>query len=265
MQVTSLDGTKLHGTSWTPDHSSGLKGIAVAIHGINSEHTESGLYTDLGERLAKLSIETTSIDLRGHGASEGRQEDFCLSGALMDICSTIDQCRREGLPLFLIGASFSGGLSLYISRYLRKVESLILLNPRVNYRPWLEDSPLLTKGLVNKEQQRILRNTGYIERKGFHLSSVMLNEIASFTLESTLHNETPTLVLHGEDDTTIPWREPASFFEDTPMCEIEIIPNAQHGFVATGADLNSKATQAMRSKIVERIADFVEAGCSDDQ
>jgi len=91
--IKSYDSTQLVANYY---EASGKTG-ALFVHGITSEKTEAGLYTQFAQRLFERGISSVSLDLRCHGESEGKQEDFILSGAINDICAGINFLLSHGL------------------------------------------------------------------------------------------------------------------------------------------------------------------------
>src|SRR5262249_61125326 len=113
-----------------------LKRGVVLVHGGGVTREEGGFFTRLAAGLAKASCAYLRFDLRGHGESEGRQEELTLAGILSDLTAAVallaDEVAPEGLSL--LGASFSGGIcAFYASQNPKQLASLVLLNPLLNY------------------------------------------------------------------------------------------------------------------------------------
>jgi alpha-beta hydrolase superfamily lysophospholipase len=93
----------------------------LVVHGL-SEH--SGRYEEFGHALAESGINVYALDLRGHGASEGRRghvERF--DHYLQDLDrfrSEIQGTTESDLPLFVLGHSMGG---LIVARYIEEYES----------------------------------------------------------------------------------------------------------------------------------------------
>jgi predicted alpha/beta hydrolase len=74
--VTSPDGLHLAGTFLAPvDARQG----AILVHGGGVTREEGGFFTRLAAGLAETGVASLRFDLRGHGESEGRQEDLTLA------------------------------------------------------------------------------------------------------------------------------------------------------------------------------------------
>ena len=71
--LRTLDGLNLVGTLITPEASASR--AVVLVHGGGVTRDESGFFTRLAEGLAEAGVASLRFDLRGHGESEGRQEN----------------------------------------------------------------------------------------------------------------------------------------------------------------------------------------------
>ncbi|HJQ24777.1 MAG TPA: lysophospholipase [Blastocatellia bacterium] len=100
----------------------GARGEVVLVHGFG-EH--SGRYGALTEHLLANGYAVTAYDQRGHGLSDGlpgHVEDFAEYDDDLDKVIEITRSRAAGRPLFLIGHSMGGLVSL---RYLAHKGSTI--------------------------------------------------------------------------------------------------------------------------------------------
>lgn len=107
------DGARLHGQVFCPDFPpQDCRAVISLVHGY-SEH--GGRYAHMGQALNETGIALNTIDLRGHGLSEGRRgviseyPDF-----YGDIDALIKETRRRfpDIPHFLMGHSMGGGILL---------------------------------------------------------------------------------------------------------------------------------------------------------
>ncbi len=105
----------------------------IVVHGL-FEHSRR--YEEFGAYMASHGFATYVLDLRGHGASEGRRGHVRSFDVLLQ---DLDRFRREvqglvavDLPLFLLGHSLGGLISL---RYLEEYD--VPFRGAVLTAPWL--------------------------------------------------------------------------------------------------------------------------------
>src|SRR5262249_28298037 len=77
-EFSSLDGLRLSAT-WTVP-STAASSATVLVHGGGVTREEGGFFSRLAAGLRQAGIASLRFDLRGHGSSEGRQEDLTLAG-----------------------------------------------------------------------------------------------------------------------------------------------------------------------------------------
>lgn len=139
LTLTTPDGLHLSGTLALPDT---VDHAAVLVHGGGVTREEGGFFGRLAAGLADADVASLRFDLRGHGESEGRQEDLTLAGILSDIRAAITAVRAAtGVQrVALLGTSFSGGIcGYYASQHQAELISLVMLNPLLNYKKRLID------------------------------------------------------------------------------------------------------------------------------
>jgi uncharacterized protein len=207
--LRTLDGLRLASTVVTPDANPQGKAI-VLVHGGGVTREEGGFFTRLAAGLAAAGVASLRFDLRGHGESEGRQEELTLASILNDIRVALAKVRAVSgaARLSLLGASFTGGVCAYYAAHRpAEIDRLVLLNPQLNYKQrtidsrdyWHDDS-------LDDEQARHLSELGYIQfTPSLRHGRPILNEVFWFEPLAVLGAiEAPTLVVHGTKDTFVP-------------------------------------------------------------
>ena len=108
-ETKSADGTVLRGQIWTAKKP---KAVMSLVHGFG-EH--SGRYAHMAEYLNSNNISVVTLDLRGHGRSDGRR-GYCpdYSQLLGDVDALLAKSREihPDLPHMLYGHSMGGGIVL---------------------------------------------------------------------------------------------------------------------------------------------------------
>ena len=119
---------RLHYRTWeAPEPQAAL----LVVHGM-FEHSRR--YEELGRFMAGSGISTFALDMRGHGASEGRRGHARRFDVLLQ---DVDRFRREvqglvepDLPLFVLGHSLGGLVALrYLEEYDAPLSGAILTSP----------------------------------------------------------------------------------------------------------------------------------------
>lgn len=259
----SADGLVLQGTLDAPagSPSSGV----VLVHGGGVTREEGGFFTRLAAGLARRGVTSLRFDLRGHGESEGRQEDLTLAGVLNDIHAAVTHLRQlvDGVPVSLLGASFGGGISAYFTtRYRHEVAKLVLINPLINYKKrFIDDKPYWTDDRISEDAGRELRDNGFVAHSAtLKLGRPLLNEVFYLRPDEAFEKiAVPTLVLHGTSDTFIPIQSSRDYLAkvSAPTRLIEI-DGAQHGIaVDNDPQYRDPQTQEWQAAAIRDIADWV--------
>lgn len=119
---------RLHYRSWEVEQP---RGALMVVHGL-FEHSRR--YEEFAAFMAAHGFSTFVLDLRGHGASEGRRGHVKSFDVLLQ---DVDRFRREiqslvsvDLPLFLIGHSLGGLIGLrYLEEYDADLHGAIMISP----------------------------------------------------------------------------------------------------------------------------------------
>jgi uncharacterized protein len=265
-EFRSLDGIRLRGTLVVPSEESA--NAAVFVHGGGVTRHEGGFFTRLASGLAEAGISSLRFDIRGHGESEGRQEDLTISGVVNDIRSAVEYvCTEIGVQqASVIGASFGGGISaFYASRYPEQVRRLVLINPLLNYKKrFIDDKPYWHEEHISRDAGEELSSQGFIPHSStFKLGRALLNEVFYLYPHLSLGQvRSPTLIVHGTGDTFIPIESSrqavGSFAGDTRLVEID---GAQHGIaVHEDPEYLNPQTREWQAYVIRTVAEWLTNG-----
>jgi len=118
--IYSADGTPLIADlAWVAD---GAPGVAV-VHGLDSRRAN---HRDMVERLAAAGMNAASVDLRGHGESEGRLD----ANVIDDVLAVLDLLVTRGAgPLGVRGSSLGGFLALHAAVRHPAVRAVVAICP----------------------------------------------------------------------------------------------------------------------------------------
>ena len=258
----SLDGLTLRGTLAVPGEAPSA--IAVLVHGGGVTREEGGFFTRLAAALAGAGVASLRFDLRGHGESDGQQEDLTLSAIANDIRVAVDRVatERAGSPAALIGASFAGGITAFFaSRYPDRVQSLVLLNPLLNYKKrFVDDKPYWTDDHIDEAAGQELAENGSLPHSPtFRLGRPLLTEVFQLRPLLALPDiAAPTLFVHGTQDTFIPIESSRDAIGRlTAKAQLVEVDGAQHGF-AVHDDPNylDPQTQVWQASVVRSVTEW---------
>jgi pimeloyl-ACP methyl ester carboxylesterase len=262
----TLDGLYLAGTQARPggpaDHA------VVLLHGGGVTRDEGGFFTRLAAGLADVGVASLWFDLRGHGDSEGRQEELTLAAILNDMRVALAHIREaaDAKRVSLLGASFTGGVcAYYTARRPGAIERLVLLNPQLDYKKRTIDSrPYWVNDYLNDEIAQQLEQHGFIQfTPTLTHGRPILNEAFWFEVLTVLPEITaPTLVVHGTKDAFVPIessREAMTLFTaEHRLVEIE---GAQHGFaVHDDPQYLNPQSQEWQAFVIRTVTEWITAG-----
>jgi uncharacterized protein len=265
----SFDGLTLRGTLVQPDL--GGNAAAVFVHGGGVTRDEGGFFTRIAEGLANVGVASLRFDLRGHGESDGRQEELTLASILNDIDAALGHVAQEtgAEQTHLLAASFAGGITAYFAvQHPERVSSLVLVNPLLNYKKrFVDDKPYWHEGRIDDEAGRELAEQGFLfHNPNFKLSRPLLNEVFYLRPDDAIGElAVPTLFIHGTRDTFIPVESTRAAVQrikgEVELLEIE---GAQHGIAVFDDPLyRDPQTQAWQAQVIEAIAMWVQTPQSD--
>jgi alpha-beta hydrolase superfamily lysophospholipase len=263
--IRTFDGLHLAGTLVRPDTS--VERAVVLVHGGGVTREEGGFFTRLAAGFGEAGVGSLRYDLRGHGESEGRQEENTLTAHLNDIRVALAHVRQQtgARRVSLIGASFGGGLTAYYAaKRSADLTRLVLLNPQLNYKNrYVDQKPYWSNDFLDDEAARRLKDDGYIN----HSPTVkhgrgMLNEVFWIQPWQVIGEiAAPTLIVHGTEDTFVSIegsREAAARFRvERRLVEIE---GAEHGFaVHQDPQYLNPQTQEWQAFVIRTVVGWITA------
>ncbi|UGT60767.1 alpha/beta hydrolase [Nocardia asteroides] len=264
--IRTLDGLRLGATVVTPE--SHATRAVVLVHGGGVTREEGGFFTRLADGLADAGVASLRFDLRGHGESEGRQEELTLSTILNDIRVAVAELRQVtgASEISVLGASFGGGVCAYYAAKGRdELTRLVLLNPQFDYKKRTIDSrDYWHDDFIGDERAKELDETGAVRfTPTLKHGRPLLNEVFWLKPNEVLGEiRTPTLVVHGNADTLVPIDgSRAAVAEFTAPVELVEIEGSQHGFAVHDDPqyLNPKS-RAYQAEVIGIVANWLTTG-----
>jgi alpha-beta hydrolase superfamily lysophospholipase len=261
--VRTLDGLHLAGTLVEPGQPTSR--AVVLVHGGGVTRQEGGFFTRLADGLADAGVASLRFDLRGHGQSEGRQEELTLAAILNDIRVVLAQVRETtgAEDVTLLGASFGGGIcAYYAAQRPEEISRLVLFNPQLDYKKRNIDSrPYWENDYLQEEAAQQLASEGFIQfTPTLRHGRPIFNEVFWLKPHEALGDvQAPTLIVHGTADTLVPFessRDAVPRF--TAPVQLVPVEGSQHGFaVHDDPQYLNPQSQKYQAFVIRTVADWI--------
>jgi alpha-beta hydrolase superfamily lysophospholipase len=206
--VRAHDGLRLAATLVMP--TAKAHRAVLMLHSEGATREQGGFYPRLAASLAACDAAILSLDLPGHGESEGSQEELSLSGLLNVIGAGLTHLRDNfpDTPVTLIATGLTGGVAAgYAARKGPEVDRLVLLNPLIDYKEHFVDAqPTWSGDVLDEPSGRTLLAEGRLQLSpSFAVGRAMLNEVFWLQPRGVLPMiAAPTLIVHGAGPTDVP-------------------------------------------------------------
>lgn len=257
-ELVSSDGLRLSGFDWPSyEYPDSPCALIILLHGL-AEY--SGRYEDFAEFYNEKNIAVISMDLRGHGLSEGAHVHIPTAEAIfqdIDLLIEEGRCRYPSCPAILYGHSMGGNLALSytlnrypkasdkcpyqgvivtspwirLARYRQPVRPVFsLLRTMCGIRPTLKVPLRFNSRILSRDKNVVLayNEDPYIRRSTtLSLAQTMGNMAVKLDrTPSTFH--IPVLVQHGEADSLTSHRASASFARRGSNIDYQSWPDCYH-------------------------------------
>ena len=199
------------------------------VHGLSSNRRgEKALY--FARQVARRGEAFASLDLTGHGDSEGELLGLSLTRNLSDLDRGLRFLREEAGPfgsVFLVGSSMGGLTALWYSAlHPGRVHANLLLAPAFE----LAGRLLLSLGRTKAQRWREEGKTHLVtEHAEFDLGYGFVEDEARYPIATLVRKlKTPTLILHGTKDETVPYRLSRNFTQKVHVSKLTLIAGGDH-------------------------------------
>ena len=126
------------------------RAVIVLNHGLNSHSGSFGL---IAQKLAEAGLEAVAMDIRCYGKSQGikRGQYNSTDTLISDNVKFVERVRDEypSIPLFVLGASLGGYITLRTSLACPFIAGMILLVPAVQPIPQFFTKPLIKNFFIS--------------------------------------------------------------------------------------------------------------------
>jgi pimeloyl-ACP methyl ester carboxylesterase len=195
--------------------------VVVYIHGFASnQRGEKAAY--FGERFVARGDAYLTFDLRGHGASSGTMEELTVTRALADVEAMLAWARERFGRLVVIGSSFGGQLAAWASaRNPKAITANLLIAPAFSfYENRVRDFGPEGMARLRAEGYALVQNEWITATIGRDL----VEDAEGYGLERLLPAyRTPTLILHGTEDSTVPLAGSIEFARRSAARPLELV------------------------------------------
>ncbi len=182
----------------------------------------AGTFPELIDRVAnELGWVAMTFTFRGCGTSEG---DFSLQGWIDDLRAAISHLIEETSPssVWLVGTNTGGSIATCVAADDPRVRGAALLSPRADFDDWAAQPRRLLEHA---------REIGAIRTPGFPRNfDEWAREFRRFRPTDAARRcaPRPMLVMHGDDDESVPTADARQLAEAHGAAELRLINGAGH-------------------------------------
>ncbi|MBX2867665.1 MAG: alpha/beta hydrolase [Acidiferrobacterales bacterium] len=172
----------------------------------------------------------TRFDYRGHGESDGKFEDGCITDWLEDTLSMID--HRTAGPIILVGSSMGAWLMLLAAiRRPDRIAGLVGIAAAADF------TEILYREKLCEEQRNQLMQDGYLKKPSaydenpyIYTRKLIEDGRRNLVLDKPVQIECPLRLIHSTDDPDVPWRVSQDIMEKvtTPDVQLTLLKDAGH-------------------------------------
>lgn len=195
--------------------------VVVYIHGFAShQRGEKALY--FREGFVARGDAYLTFDLRGHGVSSGTMAELTVTRALTDVETMLAWARARFGRLIVIGSSFGGHLAAWAAaRDQKLLAANLLIAPAFSfYENRVRDFGPEGMARLRAEGYALVRNEWVTTTIGRDL----VDDAEGYGLDGLLSAyHTPTLILHGTEDATVPLAGSVEFVRRSAARPLELV------------------------------------------
>jgi len=232
IHFSNSKGNKICGILSNPTSETNVP-VIILCHGFTTSK-DGSTNTKLEKIFNNHKIATFRFDFFGHGESEGNFEDITISEAVDDILNAIKYLKNKGFSnLGLVGSSFGGISSIMAASKTDDLFVLALKSPVSDY--YEVDTKRRTKEEIEdwKTKEYVIHRNSKGEEKRLKYSFFddFKNNDA---YEAAKKIKIPTLIIHGDQDKTVPVEQSKKTSRIIENCKLEIITGADHKYSNPG-------------------------------
>jgi alpha-beta hydrolase superfamily lysophospholipase len=263
LRIESDEGLIIRATLDVPERA---QAFVVIVHGFKG-FRQWGFFPWLSEQLAACRIAVCRFDMSRNGVADNPERferldlfaDDTYSTQLADLRRVVDHCRSlpplRLLPLFLLGHSRGGAISLLSARDLAPIRGIITWSSIASVDRWGQDAKRQWRrdgyfDVVNARTHEIMRmSTAILDD---YETNVARLDVAAAAAALDL----PLLVLHGGRDESVAPMEGSMLASQARDASLVMIESATHTYNAIHPLVHIPRELAIAARVS---AHFVEA------
>jgi len=194
--------------------------LVTYLHGFASDQFgEKVLY--LRDRFVAAGFAFLTFDHRGHGRSSGTIMDLTVSRNLEDLAAVLQQHGSGYARRILVGSSMGGQTAAwYAARHPDEIAAAVLIAPGFRFI----ERRMEELGPAGLER---LRTTGRVAYKNqwvdVTIGPALFDDAGQYTVDRLLPlYRTPSLLLHGTEDESVPFEDSVVFTKLTKARPLEL-------------------------------------------
>ncbi|HEX9757884.1 MAG TPA: alpha/beta fold hydrolase [Nitrospiria bacterium] len=205
----------------SPSGKSGTETLIIYIHGFAS-HQRGEKVLFLQERFNEIGTAFLAFDHRGHGNSSGTMKGLTVTKNLEDLGQIIQFQGENFKNLVLIGSSMGGQTAAwYAANHPNQIDANLLIAPAFRF---LENRKreLGPQGLKSLEEKgEITIKNDWVE---VTIGKELVEDAQNYPVETLLQKyQTPTLMIHGLNDESVPISDSFSFIQASKARPSELL------------------------------------------
>jgi hypothetical protein len=215
----------------------------IICHGLGS-HKDDTPYDSLQEKINKMGLAVLSIDLLGHGDSDGEYDDLTLTETIDDIICAKKELHKRGYKnIGFIGKSF-GGVGGIMAAADEQFKFLVLISPPTYY----DISEMVSSGIYVLWELR-KHNNAVKNKKKASIRIAFFKDYGSHDSYAAAEKiNAPALIIHGDADKIVPLDKSRVLRKKIKGSKIKIFKGADHDY----------SHPLAKKKLIEEVMKFVE-------